>query len=265
MSLPPATSYLEYQRAEELLRLQTTRTDAADEALFLTVAQGMELFYKATYSEAANMRSHLVHDRVEDAIVLGDRVARLIRLCADCWEVYDTITPQGFLAFRHILGTGSGFQSPSYRLLEFVLGNRNMRLAEMHLKAVPWVWELVEREIAHPSLWDEINRLLARRGHPLPPSVVERLWTAEYHPHEAVEKAWRSIFSPGGDAQLVRLGERMIDIAERFSEFRYKHLLVVERTMGWRPGTGGTTGVDWLRMIAQHRFFPELWAMRTTL
>lgn len=265
MTLPPATSYLEYQKAEEMLGLQITRSNAPDEPLFLTVAQGMELFYKATHHEVSVMRSYLASDRVEEAIVLGQRVARLVRLCSDCWEVYDTITPQGFLAFRHVLGTGSGFQSPSYRLLEFSLGNRNTRLAEVHLKSVPWAWELVERELGLPSLWDEVSRLLARRGYPLPASVVDREWSAEYRADDAVEATWKAIFSPGGDGQLVRLGERLIDIAERFSEFRYKHLLVVERTMGWRPGTGGTTGVDWLRTIAQHRFFPELWAMRTTL
>lgn len=265
MTLPPATSYIEYQRVDELLRLQTLRSAAADEPTFLTLAQGMELLYKATYQEASVMRSHLGADRVEEAIVLGERVARMIRLAADCWEVYDTITPQGFLAFRDVLGTGSGFQSPSYRLLEFALGNRNLRLAEIHLKGTPWIWELVEREVGMPSVWDEANRLLARRGHSLPASVVARTWSDEYGQDPAVEAAWRAIYGPGGDGQLVRLGERLIDIAERFSEFRYKHLLVVERTMGWRPGTGGTTGVDWLRVIAQHRFFPELWAMRTTL
>ena len=129
MSLPPATSYLEYQQVEKLLSIQNTRSTAPDEHLFLTVAQSMELIYHSSYHESVAMRDHLAADRVEEAIVLGERVARLIRLAADCWEVYDTITPQGFLAFRAGLGTGSGFQSPSYRLLEFVLGNRNVALA----------------------------------------------------------------------------------------------------------------------------------------
>lgn len=265
MTLPKATSYIEYQKAEEMLQLQLTRTAAADEPTFLTVAQAMELLYKAAHHEASVLRGTLAADQVDEAIVLGERLARMIRLSADCWEVYDTITPQGFLAFREVLGTGSGFQSPSYRLLEFGLGNRNLRLAEAHLRSVPWAWKLIEEEIAKPSVWDECVRLLARRGFPIPPLLVDRAWSTEYQPHPAVERAWASIYSPTGDPQLVRLGERLIDIAERFSEFRYKHLLVVERTIGWRPGTGGTTGVDWLRRIAEHRFFPELWAVRTTL
>ena len=265
MSLPPATSYLEYQQVEKLLSIQNTRSTAPDEHLFLTVAQSMELIYHSSYHESVAMRDHLAADRVEEAIVLGERVARLIRLAADCWEVYDTITPQGFLAFRAGLGTGSGFQSPSYRLLEFVLGNRNVALAGQHLRGTDWAWALIEREVAVPSLWDESNRLLSRRGHSLPRELIERDWAAGYQPNEAVEAAWLAIYHSAPDSQLARLGERLIDIAGRFAEFRYKHLLVVERTMGWRPGTGGTTGVDWLRTIAQHRFFPELWAFRTTL
>ena len=264
-NLPPANSYIDYQKAEELLGLQVTRSQAPDEHVFLTVAQAMELMYKAAYHECVIMRGHLAADRVDEAVTLGDRVARLIRLAADSWEVYDTITPQGFLAFRSVFGTGSGFQSPSYRLLEFALGNRNVALAKRHLQNIPWAWPLVEHEITEPSLWDESNRLLSRRGHVLAPDVTSRDWSEEYRVSEAVEAAWREVYQTTPDPQLIRLGERLIDIAERFSEFRYKHLLVVERTMGWRPGTGGTTGVDWLRTIAQHRFFPELWLVRTTL
>jgi tryptophan 2,3-dioxygenase len=264
MTLPPATSYVEYQAVETLLELQHVRSDAPDEMTFLTIAQAMELMYKATHFEADVLRNHIAADRVEEAITSGERIRALIGLITESWNVYATITPVGYLQFRDALGTGSGFQSPSYRLLEFALGNRVAALADHH-RNTPWAWTLIEAEYAKPSVWDETNRLLARRGYDIPASVVDCDWAEPYEPSTAVEHAWLAIYSAGTDTQLIRLGERLVDVAMQFSEFRAKHLLVVERTMGWRPGTGGTSGVGWLRTITEHRFFPELWSMRTAL
>jgi tryptophan 2,3-dioxygenase len=263
MTLPPARDYVEYQSNEEILSLQITRSDAADEPTFLTIAQAMELMYKATHGEASALRGYIAEDRIEDAITIGERVVALLGLATHSWNVYATMTPLGFLEFRHVLGTGSGFQSISYRLLEFSLGNRVPELAKHH-EGMPWAWALIEAEYAKPSVWDEALRLIARRGFAVPADVLDRDWTVQYEPRPEVEAAWAEVYN-SGDAQLIRLGERLIDIAMQFSEFRAKHLLVVERTMGWRPGTGGTSGVGWLRAITEHRFFPELWSMRTTL
>ncbi|MFN0180492.1 MAG: tryptophan 2,3-dioxygenase [Gemmatimonadales bacterium] len=264
MSLPPAKDYAEYQSVEELLSLQRVRTGEHDEMTFMTIAQAMELGYKAAHLEAVAMRDHLAMDRVDDAITMGSRVATLIELFTTCWNVYATMTPLAYLGFRDALGKGSGFQSVSYRLLEFALGNRVAALANHH-RDIPWAWALIEAEQSRPSLWDETNRLLARRGHPIPAALVERNWAEQYEAHPEVEQAWLGIYRSGEDPQLIRLGERLVDVAMRFSEFRAKHLLIVERTMGWRPGTGGTSGVGWLRTITEHRFFPELWSMRTLL
>jgi tryptophan 2,3-dioxygenase len=264
MSLPPAQDYVEYQSLEQLLSLQKTRSVAHDEQTFLTIAQAMELTYKAAHFEAAAMRDRLAHDQVEEAITLGERVSTLIELFTTCWNVYATMTPMSYLQFRDVFGKGSGFQSVSYRLLEFALGNRVNALANHH-RNIPWAWELIEIERAQPSLWDETNRLLARRGFVIPAVALERNWPEQYEAQAEIEQVWLQIYQSSSDPQLIRLGERLIDIAMHFSEFRTKHLLIVERTMGWRPGTGGTSGVGWLRMINEHRFFPELWSMRTML
>jgi tryptophan 2,3-dioxygenase len=264
MTLPPAKSYVDYQAVEVLLSLQQVRSDAPDEMTFLTIAQSMELMYKATHFEADVLRNHIAADRIEEAITSGERIRALIGLITNSWNVYATITPVGYLGFRDVLGTGSGFQSPSYRLLEFALGNRVAALAEHH-RDTPWAWAMIEAEYAKPSVWDETNRLLARRSYDIPAALIERDWTEWYEPSEAVERAWLAAYGERSDEQLIRLGERLVDVAMQFSEFRAKHLLVVERTMGWRPGTGGTSGVGWLRTITEHRFFPELWSMRTAL
>jgi tryptophan 2,3-dioxygenase len=154
MTLPPARDYVEYQSNEEILSLQITRSDAADEPTFLTIAQAMELMYKATHGEASALRRYLAEDRVEEAITIGERIVALLNLTTHSWSVYATMTPLGFLEFRHVLGTGSGFQSISYRLLEFSLGNRIPELAKHH-EGMPWAWALIEAEYAKPSVWDE--------------------------------------------------------------------------------------------------------------
>ena len=258
------TPYAEYQHLDVLLSIQQTRSDSPDEALFLTVAQAMELMFKATRDEVAAVRTFITRDDVGSATELVERPRRLLLALTACWDVHATITTAGYLGFRHILLDGSGFQSPSYRRLEFVLGNKQPKLAQVHRGTA--FGPDVERDLLEPSLWDEVHRLLVRRGLLEPnAAVLEADPALPYEPSEAVEAGWLNVYRDGGPVDLLRLADRLVDLASAFHDFRQTHLVTVERLMGHRPGTGGTSGVAWLRRIADHRFFPELWSVRTLL
>jgi tryptophan 2,3-dioxygenase len=179
--------------------------------------------------------------------------------------VLDTLSPTEFNAFRDHLGEASGFQSYMYRRLEFVLGNKVESMTRPH-RGVPHVYRDVMADLRSRSLYDEALLLLHRRGAGLPPEVVERDWTQPYEPHPAVEEAWAAAYrDPRQDNELYQLAEALIGVAERFSGWRLQHLLTVEKVIGTKPGTGGTGGVEWLRRITGHRFFPELWTVRGLL
>jgi len=258
------TPYADYQQLETLLSIQQTRSDSPDEPLFLTVAQAMELVFKATRDEAARVRTLVKADDLGEATDLLERVKRLLMALTACWDVHATITTTGYLGFRHILLDGSGFQSPSYRRLEFVLGNKQPSLAEVHRGTS--FWSQVETDLQEPSLWDEVHRLLARRGVlDWAAAVLHQDVAVHQEPSAEAEAAWLALYRAGVPADLLRLADRLVDLASTFHDFRQRHLVTVERLMGHRPGTGGTSGVPWLRRIADHRFFPELWSVRTLL
>ncbi len=258
------TPYADYQQLGALLSIQTTRSESPDEPLFLIVAQAMELMFKATRDEAAAVRSFVKADDLGSATELVERVKRLLLALTACWDVHATITTSGYLGFRHILLEGSGFQSPSYRRLEFVLGNKQPALAAVHRGTS--FWDVVEADLREPSLWDEVHRLLARRGFlASTASVLQQDTAVHQEPSAAVEAGWLGLYRAGEPADLIRFADRLVDLAATFHDFRQRHLVTVERLMGHRPGTGGTSGVPWLRRIADHRFFPELWSLRTQL
>jgi tryptophan 2,3-dioxygenase len=259
-----STPYADYQQLATLLSIQETRSDSPDEPLFLTVAQAMELMFKVTRDEAARVRGFVTEDDLGAATELIERVKRLLLALTACWDIHATITPAGYLGFRHILLEGSGFQSPSYRRLEFVLGNKQPALAEVHRGTA--FWPVVEADLRSPSLWDEVHRLLARRGLlPADAEVLRRDPAVPQEPSGEIEALWLERYRAGAPADLLRFADRLVDLASTFHDFRQRHLVTVERLMGHRPGTGGTSGVPWLRRIADHRFFPELWSVRTLL
>jgi tryptophan 2,3-dioxygenase len=259
-----STPYADYQRLDALLSIQKTRSDSPDESLFLTVAQAMELMFKATRDEVAAARALVKADDLGSAGELVERVKRLLVALTACWDVHATITTTGYLGFRHILLEGSGFQSPSYRRLEFVLGNKQPQLAAVHRGTA--FWEAVETDLRERSLWDEVHRHLVRRGFLAATApVLSQDPSVDHEPSAEVEAAWLARYRANEPADLLRFADRLVDLAATFHDFRQRHLVTVERLMGHRPGTGGTSGVPWLRRIADHRFFPELWSLRTAL
>ncbi|KNB50898.1 hypothetical protein AC230_20550 [Streptomyces caatingaensis] len=259
-----STPYIDYHSVDVLLSLQHPRTEEPAELTFYITGQVQELLFKLMFTEVNRVRDLLFDDRVDDALRHLRRIERVQRVLTACWEPVSTLTPTEFAGFRDQLGTASGFQSYMYRQLEFSLGNKERRMAEAY-RAVPWLYEQVTAVLRAPGLYDAVLSLLHRRGR-VPGSCVPREYAAPYVPDPLVEEAWGAVYrSPADDPQLHALAEALAELNYQYSRWRTTHLLTVERIMGYKPGTGGTLGVEWLRRVAEHRFFPELWSVRTEL
>ncbi|UNZ18269.1 tryptophan 2,3-dioxygenase family protein [Streptomyces sp. 891-h] len=261
-----STPYIDYQSIDVLLSLQQPRSDEPAELPFYVLGQVKELLFKLLYEELTRVRALLEQDEVRQATWVLRRVHREAGLLCSTWDVLGSLAPTEFNAFRDSLGQASGLQSYMYRMVEYVLGNKDPRLARPHL-GVPGVAEQVRRALDEPSVYDAALALLARRGAALPPALLERDWSQPYEPSEAAELAWAGVYAKGSapDEELFWLAEALADVAEAMCRWRSLHLLTVERIIGTKPGTGGTHGVAWLRRVSEHRFFPDLWAARGRL
>jgi tryptophan 2,3-dioxygenase len=255
-----------YVAEDVLLSLQHPRTDSSAEPSFLIMTQVMELLFKLAYTEALCARDMLETDDVAGALWTLRRLRSVQTVLNTTWDVLSTLSPTEYGEFRDQLGAGSGFQSYMYRQLEFVLGNKNPARVEVHRNNERVHRELL-RTMAEPSLYDAALRLLWRRGLPVPQGCVERDWSEPYEERDAVVEAWQAVYKghPKEHGDLHQLAEALVDLAYDFGRWRAAHLLTVERVLGAKVGTGGTSGVTWLRRIAEHRFFPELWTARTQL
>ncbi|MGI5349879.1 tryptophan 2,3-dioxygenase [Streptomyces sp. CA-250714] len=261
-----STPYIDYQSIDVLLSLQQPRSEEPAELPFYVLGQVKELLFKLLYEELVRVRSLLDEDEVRQALWVLRRVHREAGLLCSTWDVLGSLAPTEFNAFRDSLGQASGLQSYMYRMVEYVLGNKDPQLARPHL-GVPGVAEQVRRALEEPSVYDAALALLARRGATLPASALERDWSQPYEPSDAAELAWARVYARGSapDEELFLLAEALADVAEAMCRWRSLHLLTVERIIGTKPGTGGTHGVAWLRRVSEHRFFPDLWAARGRL
>lgn len=200
-----------------------------------------------------------------EAIRMLGRARAIVGYIAKSWDVLNTITVDGFNDFRNTLGHASGQLSFMYRHVEFILGNKNERLAKAHSN-IPHVWPKMKEALESPSLYDRIIAVLARRGYAIDAAMLDRDWTKPYEANASVEAAWKKIY---GDARtenpLFELAEALIALDDVFSEYRWRHFTSVSRIIGHKPGTGGSAGVGWLRHVTELRFFPELWSLRTAL
>lgn len=257
--------FIDYHRNDVLHSLQHMRSEGHDEMPFIVMTQIKELIFKAIHYELYNMQLRVKDDDLVGAMALMPRVKREFELLIKTWDVLSTITTHGFNEFRNHLGISSGQQSYMYRHVEFILGNKNERLARAH-ENNPDVWPAMEKALKSPSLYDDVIALLARRGYAIPKECLERDWAEAYEPHPAVKAAWLEVHEdPSPDNDLFMLSEHLIEVADLFSQYRWRHFISVERILGYKPGTGGSAGVGWLKHVVEHRFFPELWAIRTTL
>jgi tryptophan 2,3-dioxygenase len=181
------------------------------------------------------------------------------------WDVLSTLTPADYLAFRHRLGPASGFQSHQYRLVEFLLGNKQQSVLAAH-RHTPEIHRLLEQELKTPSLYDEALRLLSRRGLTIPSELLERDWTQPYQPHAAARSAWALVYREAVTHwDLYELAEELVDLEDWSRQWRFRHVTTVERIIGHKQGTGGSSGVAYLKRALEVRLFPELWQVRTDL
>lgn len=264
MRTTTTTPYAAYACMDTLLSLQHPRTGAPAEHGFIILSQVKELLFKLLHTEFGIVRDQLAADQLDDALWTLRRAIRVQQVLLSCWDALGALSPGEFASFRDVLGSASGFQSVNYRRLEFLLGNKNPKMTRPHADTPNH--DILLAELRRPSLYDEAIRYLARRGMDIPPGLVERDFTQPYTPNDEVALAWRTVYdNPGRNHGLFLLAEALVDVANLFARWRYTHLLTVQRVLGDKPGTGGTAGASWLSRIAEHRFFPELWSIRSTI
>lgn len=256
--------YVDYQSIDLLLSLQHPRSEGYDEMCFFVMGQVKELLFKALHFELYNAQLQVRADEVDNALEILLRCRALGEYIGRSWDVLSTITPEGFNQFRDSLGTASGQLSFMYRHVEFILGNKSVRLASA-LRNIPHVWPAIESALNSPSLYDDVIALLSRQGLAIDAKALQRDWSEAYEPQASVEQAWIQVYAdPSPANKLYKLGESLVTLADVLSQYRWRHFVSVQRLIGLKPGTGGSAGVGWLRQVTEHRFFPELWSIRTT-
>ena len=258
-------TYRSYLRLDDLLACQTPLSQAHDELLFISIHQASEIWMKLCLHELRAARDHVAGDDVSPALKMLSRVSRIQTQLIQSWEVLATMTPADYSTMRGSLGGSSGFQSDQYRQIEFLLGNKNAGMVDVHA-GDDAIQTVLRRDLAAPSLYDETLRLLARRGLAIPADQLERDFTQPYAYSEAVEAAWAAIYrEPDRYWDLYELGEKLVDLEYHFQLWRFGHLKTVERVIGFKSGTGGTAGVPYLAKVIEQKFFPELLGVRVRL
>ncbi|MFD1660347.1 tryptophan 2,3-dioxygenase family protein [Streptomyces caeni] len=256
------TPYEDYVKADVLTHLQHTLSDDPGEMVFLVTTQVMELWFTVIVHEWETAARALREDRVPTAIDALKRSVRELEALNASWRPLAQLTPAQFNSYRSALGEGSGFQSAMYRRMEFLLGEKSASMLVPH-RGAPRVHAELEKALHEPGLYDEVLRLLARRGHAVPDAVLRRDPSLRYEPSEEVEAVWAAIYSGDATHELARLGEALTDVAELVWRWRNDHLMATRRAMGAKQGTGGSAGVAWLEKRAQKSVFPELWTARS--
>jgi len=258
-------SYADYLHLDAVLTAQHPRSPDHNEMLFIVQHQTSELWMKLMRHELSAAIANVARDELSPAFKMLARVSRIFEQLVHAWDVLATMTPPEYSAIRPFLSSSSGFQSWQYRCIEFMLGNKNAAMLQPHAHRADLL-PLVEAAHRAPSLYDESLRLLARRGLPVPADHVDRDWTQPYVPSEAVERAWLVVYrDPTRHWDLYQLGEELVDLEDAFRLWRFRHVTTVERIIGFKRGTGGTSGVAYLRRRLDVVLFPELWKLRTDL
>ena len=263
--LGSSQSYGEYLHLELLLAAQQPLTAEHSEMLFIIVHQVSELWMRLMRHELAGVMACVRRDHLDPSFKMFGRIARVQSQLLAVWEVLSTMTPFDYAAFRNALGRSSGFQSYQYRLIEFLLGNKTAELIEVHRRDAT-IYQELKRTLDAPSLYDEVLRLLSRRGYGVPQQLLTRDFSQPYVASKQVTGAWLGVYhNAEKDWDLYELAERLIDLDHRFQLWRFQHMKTVERIIGYKPGTGGTAGVSYLAKALRLRLFPELWEMRTSM
>lgn len=265
MSFDGRMSYGDYLQIDRILGAQHCLTEAHDELLFIIQHQTSELWMRLALHELDAARRCLDADRAPEAFKMLARVARIFEQLNSAWDVLRTMTPSDYSRFRDDLGQSSGFQSWQYRLIEFAVGNRNPAMLRPHAHR-PDILARLQAELARPSLYDAALAHVARLGLPVPPSILTRDPAHSWSADDGVRAMWEQVYrDPSRHWQAYELAEKLVDFEDYFRRWRFNHVTTVERVIGFKRGTGGTSGVSYLRRMLDVQLFPELWQVRTTL
>src|SRR6202790_1310081 len=265
VSLREGMSYSDYLALDKILNAQQPLSTAHDEILFIIQHQTSELWMKLAIHELSATCRLIAADDLQPAFKTLSRVSRVLEQLNSAWDVLRTMTPSEYTQFRATLGTSSGFQSYQYRLIEFLAGNKNAAMMRVHADDKP-VLERLEAVRQAPSIYDLTIRGLHRRGFGIDPSVIERDVSLSHEANDSVRAAWLSVSrDPPRFWELYELAEKLVDFEDYFRRWRFNHVTTVERVIGFKRGTGGSSGVSYLRKMLDVVLFPELWQARTQL
>ena len=258
-------TYSDFLKLDELLALQPGFDNNSDSLLFFTLHQTKELWMRVMCVETISARDSLLEGQVGPALKTLARVRSIQQIMIESWSSLATMTPVDYLSFRENLGSSSGFQSPGYRKLEFVLGQKDKRFLMPHKKS-PNDYENLAEVLKQPSLYDGALHFLHQVGLPIPIDHLERDWSEPYTFSQGVHDAWKVVYDDTENRfQEYHLAEILVDIEYDFQLWRFKHFKTVERIIGSKTGTGGSSGVSYLKLAIDRYFYPELWEVRGAL
>ena len=260
----PAITYASYLRIDELLALQQPRSPAPehDELLFIVVHQVYELWFKELLHECDRVRHWLEDDEPHRAQHTLKRILSIVKVMVAQLDILETMTPLEFLTFRERLEAASGFQSDQFRQIECVLGKKSQE-AIRRFPDGSRAWVALERRYREPTLWDGFLRYLSREGYGVPPSHLERDVTTPIEPSPEVQRLLLVVYRD--DPKNAELCERLVDLDEGIQEWRYRHVKMVQRTIGTKAGTGGSSGAAYLQETVGRPLFPDLWEIRSQM
>nr|WP_154657940.1 tryptophan 2,3-dioxygenase [Fictibacillus gelatini] len=258
-------TYGEYLQLDSLLDSQKRLSGHHDEMLFIIIHQVSELWMKLILHEVGAAIASIQKDELQPAFKMLARVSKIQSQIIEAWDVLATMTPSEYMEFREKLGQASGFQSYQYRMIEFALGYKTRHVLEIYKKD-PVLHERLTEALQAPSLYDVSIQALAKAGFPINPDVLNRDVTEPYEGDPSVEAAWLAVYRDVDTYwDLYQLAEKLVDLEDWLQQWRFRHMKTVERIIGFKMGTGGSSGVKYLKKVLDHRFFPELWDLRTKL
>ncbi|HEX7650246.1 MAG TPA: tryptophan 2,3-dioxygenase [Noviherbaspirillum sp.] len=265
MDFSQAMSYGDYLGLGQLLSAQHPRSPDHNEMLFIVQHQTSELWMKLMLHELNATRAQMHAGDLPPVFKMLTRVARIMDQLVHAWDVLATMTPPEYTAIRPYLGQSSGFQSWQYREIEFMLGNKNAALLNVHASN-PASHTRLERALRMPSIYDEAVLLMAREGFAIDDARLDADWTQPTQYNESVKEAWLAVYrEPARHWALYELAEKLVDLETAFRYWRFRHVTTVERIIGFKTGTGGTAGASYLKKMLEVVLFPELFALRTSL
>jgi tryptophan 2,3-dioxygenase len=264
VSPDPAVTYGNYLKVDELLSLQQPRSPGPehDEMLFIVIHQVYELWFKQLLHEFDRVRRLLESDETHRALHTLKRILTILKVMVAQLDILETMTPLEFLTFRERLEAASGFQSDQFRQVEFLLGSKSEQAIGRFPQASR-ARTALERRYKEPTLWDAILRYLSREGYPVPSAQLARDVIARVEPSPEIQQILVDVYRK--DTKNAELCERLVDLDEGIQEWRYRHVKMVERTIGTKKGTGGSAGAAYLRETVGRPIFPDLWEIRTQL